>query len=85
VKSNEARELMVERIQAAHAKWPSFYDMPETLGAKHDYSVPVNQGHFDNDPDKAYVLALYAAAYRGEPVGRHGFTIAVRKVEEKPI
>jgi hypothetical protein len=74
---------MVERVQAAHAKWPRLEDMPEFLS---DYCVKVNEALYEVDPDKAYVQALYAAAYRGEPVGRgHGMQIAVRKVAEKPI
>jgi hypothetical protein len=83
MKSNEAREMMVERIQAAHAKWPKLDDMPDGVTA--DYGTPVDLALREIDPDKAYVKALYAAAYRGEPVGRVGMTISVRKVVEKPI
>lgn len=82
MKSNEARERMVERVQAAYAKWPSLGQMPT---AKGDYLVSVNEALLAVEPGKAYVEALYAAAYRGEPVGRLGTSIAVKKVEERPI
>jgi hypothetical protein len=83
VKSNEARELMVERVQAAKAKWPTLWDMPVAFG---DYNVVVDPNLLVVDPDQAYVKALYAAAYRGEPVGlSDNLTIAVCKVAEKPI
>ncbi len=84
MKSNEARELMTERVQKAHAKWRDFHDMPE---AKGDSYVAVNAAVLDPDaePHEAqghYVKALYAAAYQGEPVGRCGMTIVVRKIGE---
>lgn len=87
MKSNEARELMVERVLVAHKRWQRFEDMPE---AKGDYSVSVSEALLDIDIDPAqasqlYANALYAAAFRGEPIGRDGMTIAVRKVVEKPI
>jgi hypothetical protein len=82
VKSNEARWAMVERVQAAHAKWPNFYALPE--GVKGDYRVAVNETLLDHDLTY-YAKMLYAAAYRGEPVGRVGMTISVKKVVEKPI
>jgi hypothetical protein len=82
MKSNEAREMMVERVQAAYAKWPNFYALPE---AKGDYSVAVNETLLEHHPADTYSKALYAAAFRGEPIGRFGMTISVRKVVEKPI
>jgi hypothetical protein len=83
MKSNEAREMMVERVQAAYAKWPNFYALPD--GVKSDYSVAVNETLLLHAPAETYAKALYAAAYRGEPIGRLGMTISVRKVVEKPI
>jgi hypothetical protein len=84
VKSNEARELMVARVKAAHAQWPDFDAMPE---AKGDSYVAVNAAISDPDLDPHivghfYATALYAAAYQGEPVGRSGMSIAVRKLAE---
>jgi hypothetical protein len=83
MKSNEARELMTERVQVAYAKWPNFYAMPD--GVKGDYSVAVNETLLEHHPADTYAKALYAAAFRGEPVGRLGMTISVKKVVEKPI
>jgi hypothetical protein len=88
MKSNEAREMMVERVQAAHAKWPKFHDMPELKAGDKtdaDYFVPVNETLLEHHPAETYSKALYAAAFRGEPIGRAGMAIAVRKVVEKPI
>jgi hypothetical protein len=82
MKSNEARELMTARVQAAHAKWPEFGAMPE---AKGDHYIPVNETLLEHHPAETYAKALYAAAYRGEPVGRSGMTIAVRKVAEPSL
>jgi hypothetical protein len=81
MRSNESREVMVERVNAAYAKWPRFEDLPETLG---DVLSPVNGAALTHDPS-GYVKALYAAAYRGEIVGRSGLAIAVRKVAESAI
>jgi hypothetical protein len=83
MKSNEAREMMVERVQAAHAKWPRLGDMPDVSSGWR--SVAVNPAAYEADEEKAYVSALYAACYRGEPIGRNGMTIFVNKVEERPI
>jgi hypothetical protein len=83
MKSNEAREMMVERVQAAKARWPSLSDLPD--GVTSDYGVSVDAALFGIDPGQAYVKALYAACYRGEPVGRVGMTISSRKFVEKPI
>jgi hypothetical protein len=81
MRSNEAREVMVERVNAAYAKWPSFEALPETTG---DTLSPVNEAALRHDPS-GYVKALYAAAYRGEIIGRRGMSIAVRKVTESAI
>jgi hypothetical protein len=83
MRSLEARELMVERVQAAHAKWPRLEDMPSiSTGWR---AIAVNEAQHEVDAEKAYIKSLYAACYRGEPIGRSGMTIFVRKIEEKPI
>lgn len=82
MRSNEAREQMVARVQAAHKKWPSFDKLPEKSG---DYTAPLDQALLAVNPGEAYVKALYSACVRGEPVGRVGLAIAAKVVKDKAI
>jgi hypothetical protein len=81
MRSNEARERMVERVQAAKDKWPAFTDLPAVVGYP---TVAFDPAVLRLDP-AAYIKALYAAAYQGEIVGRTGNAIAIRKVTERRI
>jgi hypothetical protein len=85
MQSNEAREVMVARVNDAYAKWSSFDAMP-TFFEGADRFVPYkgpDEMTAIIDPSAArvaYVKALYAAAYQGEILGRRDSDIAVRKL-----
>lgn len=64
---------MVARVQAAHAEYPAFKDLP--VGGKRSQkdskviTCPIDET--DRDPSAAYVKALYELSFRGAmPIGR---------------
>jgi hypothetical protein len=87
MRSNEAREIMVSRVQDAYAKWPSFDDLPEveSFDRSTAFGSSVNKIIDPNAYRADYVKALYAAAWMGEVIGRCGMAIAVRKITEAPL
>ena len=64
MKSAEARDAMVKRVQAVHKKYPHFGTLPETAAG--DVSAEVSADA------SGYVKALYSVCYEGEVIGRNG-------------
>lgn len=64
MKTAEARDTMVKRVQAAHKKWPSFEKMPLSDKTK-VLRVSIKDDPSDNTN---YVAALYELCAKGATV-----------------
>jgi hypothetical protein len=82
MRSLEAREVMVARVQDAYAKWPRFEDMPVAAGNR---AVPLNAAKYAETPGPAYVEALYKAAYQGDILGRAATSMDIAVNKEAPV
>jgi hypothetical protein len=57
---------MTKRVQEAHAKWPSFDDMPVST-AEGNVAYEITD---DPEDEQVYIAALYELAQKATPVGR---------------
>lgn len=68
MKTAEARDAMVARVKAAHAKWPGFNDLPVVTEFGPEYVMqPVDEKREAGLP---YIDALYEMARVADIVGR---------------
>lgn len=70
MKTADARDAMVKRVNDAHQKYPKFADLPETEGGKADvYESP------NGSSEAEYISCLYRVCAKAIPVGRRGQAI----------
>lgn len=76
--SAKARDAMVARVNAAHAEYKEFNNLPEIIPARGDKLTKVRGGS-QND----WIAALYEACQFGQPYGRIETSIVARFVDDE--
>lgn len=78
MKDREARDGMVQRVQDAYTKYPTFFALPEVSGGDIFCTMP-------GSDESAYVKALYVIAANGEVTGRKDNAVYGKAVSSEPI